>query len=68
MTKQHNIQPDPMMDLHALAAYLGVSEATIYLWRKEGKAPRAYKLGRALRWRKSEVDAWLEEQREPANG
>lgn len=68
MIKQNNIQIDPMMDVHALAEYLGVAEGTILLWRKKGKAPRAYRLGRALRWRKSEVDAWLDAQMEPANG
>jgi excisionase family DNA binding protein len=56
-----------IFDVGEVAAYLKVQEQTVYAWRARGRGPRAVKLnGRALRWRKADVDAWLAEQLEPA--
>jgi predicted DNA-binding transcriptional regulator AlpA/predicted GIY-YIG superfamily endonuclease len=55
---------DPLVDLDWLAAYLGKPKKTIYSWRLRGTGPPAYKIGQALRWRRSEVDAWLAERSE----
>jgi len=33
---------------------------TIYAWRHEGVGPRTLRAGRALRFRRSDVDEWLE--------
>lgn len=48
------------------AAVLGVSESTIRAWRSKGRdLPPSYRLaGGPLRWRRSEVVAWLEQSRE----
>ena len=51
-----------LMALPQVAQYLGLSERTIYLWAQQGRLP-AFKLGSAWRFRKSEVDGWLETQR-----
>ena len=51
-----------LMSLPEVAAYLGMAERTIYMWAQNGKVP-AFKLGAAWRFRKSEIDAWLETQR-----
>ena len=56
------------MTLPEVAKYLGLAERTIYLWAQQGRLP-AFKLGSAWRFRRSEVDGWLETQRtgpEPA--
>lgn len=55
---------DQLMSIEELAAYLQVSVQTIYGWRhrREGLGTAAMKVGRALRWRRSQVDAWLEQQ------
>ena len=45
-----------------LAALLGFSTATILDWFEAGTLP-GFKLGRAVRFRESEVTAWLEERR-----
>jgi excisionase family DNA binding protein len=39
-----------------------MAERTIYMWAQNGKVP-AFKLGASWRFRKSEIDAWLETQR-----
>ena len=51
-----------LMTLPEVAQYLGLAERTIYLWAQLGRLP-AFKLGSAWRFRKSEVDGWLETQR-----
>lgn len=48
-----------------LADHLRVPVATIYNWRWAGKGPRAIRVGRHLRYRRSDVEAWLEQQADP---
>jgi len=58
--------PDRMLlTTKGLSAYLGVPVATLKQWRREGTAPRAYRVGRQLRYRRSDVDAWLEARADP---
>jgi predicted DNA-binding transcriptional regulator AlpA len=54
---------ETLHDIHWLAAYLDKPVKTLYAWRLRGTGPPAYKIGQSLRWRKSEVDAWVSEQR-----
>ena len=51
-----------LMTLPQVASYLGMAERTIYMWAQQGKLP-AFKLGASWRFRKVEIDAWLETQR-----
>ena len=51
-----------MMTLPEVAQYLGLAQRTIYLWAQQGKLP-AFKLGSAWRFRRLDVDGWLETQR-----
>ena len=55
---------EPLIGVEELAEYLGVPVQTIYDWRLTGKAPRAFKLGKHLRFALSDVRAWLDAQRE----
>jgi excisionase family DNA binding protein len=50
----------PVLTLSQLAAQLGVSVQTLYDLRSQGRGPRGFRVGRELRFRVSEVDAWLE--------
>lgn len=50
---------DPVVTLSHLAAQLGVSVQTLYDLRSQGRGPRGFRVGRELRFRVSEVDAWL---------
>lgn len=52
--------PRQMNTLDA-AAYLGLSHHTLNQWRYQGRGPLFVRLGRAVRYRKSDLDAYLEE-------
>jgi excisionase family DNA binding protein len=43
---------------------LGFSPSTIVDWAEAGKMP-AFKVGGRLRFKESEIEAWLESQRRP---
>lgn len=43
-----------------LASFLGVPVSTLRKWRREGTGPRAFKVGRHLRYRRADVEVWLE--------
>jgi predicted DNA-binding transcriptional regulator AlpA len=42
------------------AALAGVGRATWHRLRAAGKVPPAVRLGRAVRWRRAEIVAWIE--------
>ena len=50
---------DPVVTLSQLAARLGVSVQTLYDLRSQGRGPRGFRVGRELRFRVSEIAAWL---------
>ncbi len=50
---------EPLLTLSELAARLSVSVQTLYDLRSKGRGPRGFRIGRELRFRRSEVDAWL---------
>lgn len=43
-----------------VAELLGIPVATLYAWRYKGEGPKGYKLGRHVRYRRADVDAWVE--------
>lgn len=53
-------EPEQMMTVKQLSAYLNVSTNTVQHWRKVGLGPRGTRLGKVLRYRKDIVDAWVE--------
>lgn len=53
---------EPLWNIETLSQFLDVPVATIYKWRKTGDGPAAFRVGRHLRWRDSEVQAWLARQ------
>lgn len=55
----HLAQTDPFLTTKELAGYLSVPIDTVYKWRKHGTAPRSYVIGKHLRFRWSDVEAWL---------
>ena len=48
-----------LIDEPTLASRLGVSRSTLQSWRYAGRGPRFIKLGRIIRYRASDVDAYL---------
>ena len=51
-----------IMTVKDLALYLKISEKTAYRFALEGKIP-GFKVGSAWRFRKGEIDQWIEKQR-----
>jgi excisionase family DNA binding protein len=52
-----------ILTIDQAAAYLSIPKATLYTWRtrRVGFGPRAVKLGGCLRYRRSDLDAWVAE-------
>lgn len=53
-----------LMSTQELADYLRVPVGTLYSWRHEGRGPVAVKVGRHLRFRIEDVEAWIAEHRD----
>ena len=51
-----------LVDECRLAARLGVSRATLQSWRYMGRGPSYIKIGRLIRYRNADVDAYLRAQ------
>ena len=55
-----------LWDIDDVANYLGVPKQTIYSWRQTSYGPKAFRVGKHLRWRAKTVIAWtLGLEREP---
>lgn len=50
---------EPLLTLAELLTQLNVNKTTYYDWRNKGIAPKGYRVGAGLRFKQSEVDAWL---------
>ena len=42
-----------------VASALGISERYLYKLHSKGQLPQSIQLGRSVRWRKAEIEAWL---------
>jgi excisionase family DNA binding protein len=49
-----------LLSTDEVARLLVVSVTTLYTWRYKGTGPRAYRVGKHLRYRLSDVMEWLE--------
>jgi excisionase family DNA binding protein len=58
---------EPLLTARQLAGVLGVSPATVLDWFEDGRLPGFRLSSRAVRFRESEVVAWLEERRATQN-
>lgn len=52
-----------LLDASGLSDYLSISRASIYTMVSRRKMPGIVKLGRALRFEKTTIDAWVAAQR-----
>lgn len=55
-------QRRPLATASEVADYLGVPVATLHQWRYKGVGPRASRVGRHLRYRWEDVDAYVAKQ------
>ena len=59
---------DRLLSIDEVAELLHVPSRTIYAWRASGYGPPAYRLGKHLRFRRDDVDAWLADRRPETAG
>jgi excisionase family DNA binding protein len=64
MTARRPVSEEPLMTARATAERLSTPLQTFYDWRKHGRGPKGYRVGGRVLFRWSEVEAWLQEQRE----
>jgi excisionase family DNA binding protein len=57
--KHGDLKMDKWLTLEQIAEYLQMSTSSIYKMAQKGKIP-AYKVGRQWRFRKEEIDKWIE--------
>ncbi|MBE1610976.1 helix-turn-helix domain-containing protein [Actinopolymorpha pittospori] len=64
MSRRRNDAGDvvPLWTVETVSRYLGVPVATLYQWRHRGVGPRAYRVGRHLRYDPDVVRQWLESE------
>lgn len=51
-----------LLSIEDVAEFLGVPVNTLYTWRKTGKGPAGFRVGKYVRYRPDDVDAWITEQ------
>lgn len=59
---------DKIYKASPVAELLGTTVGTLAYWRYMGKGPKFIKLGRAVRYRESDVNAWLDAQTREQTG
>lgn len=56
------------MTTRALADALDLPESTVRYWRHVGKGPRSIKMGRVVKYRREDVEAWIRAQYDAGRG
>ncbi|MDP9069243.1 MAG: helix-turn-helix domain-containing protein [Actinomycetota bacterium] len=59
---------DQLLTLQDVAKLLEVSPNTVYYWRYQRTGPKGHKVGRRVRYWKSDVLAWLREREDLVSG
>lgn len=57
-----DMQEQQLMTLTEMCELLGITESTAYYWRQIGKGPKGARIGKNLRYRRSDVLRWVDEQ------
>jgi excisionase family DNA binding protein len=55
---------DELMTLAVLASMLKIPRQTLYSWRTRGDGPPGIKLGKHIRYRRRDVEEWLDARTE----
>ncbi len=55
---------EPLVPLDDVLAHTGLTPAAFYSMRHRGDGPTAYRLGKRLMFRWSDVERWLESRRD----
>jgi excisionase family DNA binding protein len=57
-------EAERLMTPQEVADFLAMPVLTLQTWRAKRKGPRVYRIGRHVRYRREEVEDWLEGQSE----
>ncbi len=57
--KDNASQAETLIGVAALAEKLNVHQMTIRKWQSSGKIPAPVRIGRAVKWRLMEIEAWI---------
>ncbi|ENS0171314.1 helix-turn-helix domain-containing protein [Citrobacter freundii] len=60
MTSTPSLLEDLFVDMAFITRLTGLTDKWFYKLIKDGEFPKPTKFGRSSRWRKSEVEAWLQ--------
>jgi excisionase family DNA binding protein len=67
MTTTESGSPSPAWTVRQVAEYLSVNERTVYRMAERGELP-AFKVGDAWRFRREDIEAWIEGQQRDRGG
>ena len=56
-----------LMDTREVAKLLKVSDRTVFSMHTNGEMPKAVRIGRAVRWGRAEIKAWVDDGCPPAS-
>jgi excisionase family DNA binding protein len=59
--------PSPAWTVRQVAEYLSVNERTVYRMAERGDLP-GFKVGDTWRFRRADIDAWIEQQQRKRGG
>ncbi len=62
MTEHISLLDDQLVDMRFITKLTGLTDKWFYKLIKDGLFPRPIKLGRSSRWKKSEVELWLQQR------
>lgn len=60
LTDIHPALPERLLTIAEVADFLGVPVGTLYQWRHKRTGPKGIRVGRHVRYRPLEVEAWLD--------
>lgn len=55
--------PETLLNVQEVAEFLRVNATTVYTWARQGQLP-AIKIGRRWRFRQSDLEMWLDQNRQ----
>jgi excisionase family DNA binding protein len=62
------VTDNPVMTQDEAAEYLRIPASTLKGWRGKGYGPAGFMAGKHLRYRRSDIDAWIDAQAAGVNG
>ncbi|GKN61261.1 prophage regulatory protein [Klebsiella sp. SORGH_AS 1025] len=62
MIEHISLLDDQLVDMRFITKLTGLTDKWFYKLIKDGLFPKPIKLGRSSRWKKSEVELWLQQR------